>query len=172
MLVEHDLIDNKIVELIKEKPDITEVEIASRLNLDANEVKDEIRRLSDTRVKILIVDDEKDTVIPLKMFLESNNYNVVEAYAGHEGIEKALTEVPDLILLDLMLPDMDGYEVCNRLKKKLSTRLIPIIMLTGKGAINNKIEGLEIGADDYITKPFDLKELIARIRTVLRRSMT
>ena len=172
MLVARDIIDTRILELFTEKSDITEAEIASRLGLDADEVRDEIKRLSDTRVKVLIVDDEKDTIIPLRIFLESNNYSVIEAYAGHEAIRKALAEVPDIILLDLMLPDMDGYEVCNSLKEEQATRLIPIIMVTGKGAISSKIEGLERGADDYITKPFNLNELEARIRTVLRRSMT
>ncbi len=166
-----DLFDNQILELIKQKPDITDDEIAIKLGLDTDEVRNRIRCLSDTRVKILIVDDEKDIVIPLKTSLESDNYNVVEAYAGYEAIEKAHFEVPDLVLLDLGLPDMDGYEVCGKMRKDPLTRLIPVIMLTGRDGIDSKIEGLDIGADDYITKPFNLGELKARIHTVLRRSM-
>ncbi len=131
---------------------------------------DRMNDLADTQVKVLIVDDERGTVGPLKMFLESDNYSVVEAYTGSQGIEKALKECPDLILLDVMLPDMTGYEVCNKLRKNLSTRLIPIIMLTGLSGISksDKRLGLEIGADDYITKPFDPDELIARIHALLR----
>ncbi len=170
-MAEADLINNHILELIKQKPDITDDEIATKLGLDVDEVRNRIRRLSDTRVKILIVDDEKDIVIPLKTSLESDNYNVVEAYTGYEAIEKAHFEIPDLIILDLGLPDIDGYEVCNRLRKDPLTRMIPIIMLTGRNTIDNKIGGLDIGADDYITKPFNLGELKARIHTVLRRSM-
>ncbi|KCZ72124.1 response regulator with CheY-like receiver domain and winged-helix DNA-binding domain [Candidatus Methanoperedens nitroreducens] len=169
-VVRQSLIDNQILELIKQRPDITDTEIASQLGLKIDEVIDRIESLSDTRVKILIVDDEKDVVVPLKMSLEADNYSVIEAYAGYGAIEKARSEIPDLIILDLMLPDMDGYEVCNRLREDPLTELIPIIMLTGKDDISNKIEGLERGADDYITKPFNLSELKARIRTVLRRS--
>lgn len=166
-----DSINDQIIEQIKQKPDITYEEIASKLGLDKDEVKDRIKGLADTRVKILIVEDEKDTVATLKLSLESVDYNVVEAYTGHEAIEKARTEIPDLILLDIMLPDMNGYEICNRLRKDTLTSSIPIIMLTGRGGVSDKITGLDIGADDYITKPFNLDELKARIRTVLRRSM-
>ncbi len=168
--VNQDLIDNQILELIEQRPDITDTEIALQLDLSIDEVIDRIKSLSDTRVKILIVDDDKDVVTPLKMSLEADNYSVIEAYAGCGAIEKAHGEIPDLIILDIILPDMDGYEVCNRLREDPLTELIPIIMLTGKDDISNKIEGLERGADDYITKPFNLSELKARIRTVLRRS--
>jgi two-component system alkaline phosphatase synthesis response regulator PhoP len=170
-VAEADLINTQILELIKQKPDITDDEIAIKLGLDVDEIRNSIRRLSDTRVKILIVDDEKDIVVPLKTSLRSDNYNLVEAYAGYEAIEKAHFEIPDLVLLDLGLPDIDGYEVCGRIRKDPLTRLIPVIMLTGRDAIDSKIEGLDIGADDYITKPFNLNELKARIHTVLRRSM-
>ncbi|MGZ7160465.1 MAG: response regulator, partial [Methanobacterium sp.] len=164
-MAEADLINNQILELIKQKPDITDDEIAIKLGLDVDEVRNRIRRLSDTRVKILIVDDEKDIVVPLKASLESDNYNVVEAYTGYEAIEKAHFEIPDLVLLDLGLPDIDGYEVCDKMRKDPLTRLIPVIMLTGRDGIDSKIEGLDIGADDYITKPFNLDELKARIHT-------
>ncbi len=170
-MAEVDLINTKILELIKQKPDITYEEIAIKLGLDIDEVKNRIGRLSDTRVKILVVDDKEDLVVTLKTSLEADNYNVVEAYTGHEAIEKAHSEIPDLVLLDLGLPDIDGYKVCDRMKKDPLTRLIPVIMLTGRDTIDNKVEGLDIGADDYITKPFSLDELKARIHTVLRRSM-
>ncbi len=131
---------------------------------------DRMNGLSDTRAKILIVDDERSIVSTLRISLESDNYKVVEAYTGDGAIQKAHSESPDLIILDIMLPDMIGYEVCSRLRKSPSTRLIPIIMLTGLSGISksDKRLGLEIGADDYITKPFDLDELIARIHALLR----
>jgi two-component system alkaline phosphatase synthesis response regulator PhoP len=137
-VAEADLIDNQILELIKQEPDITDDEIAVKLGLNTDEVRNRIRHLSDTRVKILIVDDEKDIVVPLKTSLESDNYNVVEAYAGYEAIEKAHFEVPDLVLLDLGLPDIDGYEVCGRMRKDPLIRSVPVIMLTGRGDLQLK----------------------------------
>jgi len=117
--------------------------------------------------KILVVDDEKGIVSTLKIFLESDNYKVVEAYTGDEAIRKARSEAPDLILLDLMLPDMTGYEICNKLRKDPLTISTPIIMMTGMGE-TGRIPGMELGANDYITKPFNLNELKAKIRNVLR----
>lgn len=116
--------------------------------------------------KILVVDDEKGIVSLLKISLESDNYKVVEAYTGDGAIRKAHSDAPDLILLDLMLPDMTGYEICNKLRKDPATRSIPIIILTGLGE-TGRIAGMDLGADDYITKPFDLNELKAKIRSVL-----
>ena len=120
--------------------------------------------------KILVVDDEKGIVSTLKIFLESDNYKVVEAYTGDEAIRKARSEAPDLILLDLMLPDMTGYEICNKLRKDPLTISTPIIMMTGMGE-TGRIPGMELGANDYITKPFDLNELKAKIRNVLHDSI-
>ncbi len=169
-MTKQDLIDKQILQLIGKKPDITEAEIALELGLDANEVKNRIKHLTDTRVKIMIVDDERDAVVPLKIALESEKYSVVEAYNGYEAIKKARVEIPDLILLDITMPGMDGYEVCSRLRNDALTEKIPIIILTAKDKVNEKIEGLNIGADDYVTKPFNLNELKARVRSVLRRS--
>ncbi|MCX9009901.1 MAG: response regulator [Candidatus Methanoperedens sp.] len=171
-MVKQDLTDDKILRIIRQEPELTENEIALKLGIGKNEVINRIRRLSDTRIKIMVVDDERDLVDTLRLSLESDGYNVIGAYSGNEAIEKAHAEIPDLILLDIVLPDMDGYEICGRLREDPLTRLVPIIMLTGKGGLIDKIEGLEKGADDYITKPFNLHELRARIRTVLRRSMT
>lgn len=120
--------------------------------------------------KILVVDDERGIVNALKIFLESDNYKVVEAYTGDGAIRKARNEVPDLILLDIMLPDMTGYEICNKFRKDALTRSIPIIMLTGMGE-TGRIAGLELGANEYITKPFDLNELKTKIRNVLQDSI-
>ncbi|HEY9206895.1 MAG TPA: response regulator [Candidatus Methanoperedens sp.] len=165
-----DPIDQKILELIKHDQAISNREISTRLGIAEEEVAQRIKNFSDTRSKILIVDDEMDTLLPLKRSLEVENYIVVGASNGQEAIEKAKTEIPDLILLDLMLPGMDGYEVCARLKKDASAKNIPIIMLTAKDTVRDTVKGLDTGADDYVTKPFNLNELKARIKSVIRRS--
>ncbi len=120
--------------------------------------------------KILVVDDEEHIVELLKFNLENNGYDVLTAYDGNEALRKTKEKLPDLILLDLMLPKIDGIEVCRELKLNNITNDIPIIMLTAKGEETDKVLGLEIGADDYITKPFSIRELMARIKSVLRRS--
>jgi DNA-binding response OmpR family regulator len=117
---------------------------------------------------ILIIEDEKDLVIGLKFNLEARNYKVIESYDGEEGCRKAIKEKPDLILLDIMLPKKNGYEVCRELKEKVPE--IPIIMLTAKSQEEDIVAGLDLGADDYITKPFGVLELIARIKAALRRA--
>lgn len=165
-----DATDLKIFELIKRDESISHHEISRKLGIPEVEVERRIRAFSDTRKRILIVDDEMDTLLPLKISLEASDYNVIEAYDGKKAIELAKTEIPDLILLDLMMPGMDGYEVCNHLKKESITENIPIIMLTAKDEIHDKLEGFDIGADDYVTKPFNLNELKARIKSMLRRS--
>ncbi|NBI06738.1 response regulator [Senegalia massiliensis] len=120
--------------------------------------------------KILVVDDEEHIVELLKYNLENNSYNVITAFDGEEAYNKAIEESPDLILLDIMLPLLDGVEVCKKLKKNKTSENIPIIMLTAKSEETDKVLGLEIGADDYMTKPFNIRELIARIKAVLRRT--
>lgn len=119
--------------------------------------------------KILIADDEEHIVELLKFNLEKSGYKVLVAMNGEEAIEKAKNEMPHLILLDLMLPKIDGYDVCKELRRNEGTQNICIIMLTAKSEELDKILGLELGADDYITKPFSVRELIARIKAVLRR---
>jgi two-component system alkaline phosphatase synthesis response regulator PhoP len=163
-------IDDKIIELIKNNENISSSEIARILEVPEKEVDRRIRSFSDTRQKIMIVDDEMATLLPLKRSLESENYLVIEAYDGYEAIKKAKTEMPELIILDIMLPGMDGIETCSHLKKDVLTEKIPIIMLTAKDEVKHIVKGLEIGADDYVTKPFNLNELKARIKSVLRRS--
>jgi DNA-binding response OmpR family regulator len=118
--------------------------------------------------KILIIEDEKDLVTGLKFNLEARNYKVITAYNGEDGYDLALKEKPELVLLDIMLPRKNGYEVCREVKQKLPN--IPIIMLTAKSQESDIVAGLDIGADDYITKPFSVLELIARIKAVLRRT--
>ncbi|MGA2586291.1 MAG: response regulator transcription factor [Candidatus Aminicenantales bacterium] len=117
--------------------------------------------------KILIIEDEEDLVKGLKLNLAGEGYDVAWAYDGQEGIRKALEERPDLIILDIMLPKMDGLEVCREIRQKNMN--IPIIMLTAKGEEVDKVVGLEVGADDYITKPFSIRELLARLKAHLRR---
>ena len=116
--------------------------------------------------KILIVDDEKPIVDILKFNLEKEGFSTVVAYDGEEAINLALSVKPDLILLDLMLPKIDGFNVCKELRKHLTC---PIIMLTAKEEVVDKIIGLELGADDYMTKPFSIREVIARIKANLRK---
>jgi len=164
-----DAIDNKIIELVKKNEKISNSEISRILGIPEVEISERIENFSDTRSKILIVDDEIDTLLPLKKSLEVEDYLVLGASNGYEALELAKTNIPDLILLDIMMPGMDGYEVCVQLKKDPVTRNIPVIMLTAKDAVREKVKGLDIGADDYVTKPFNLNELKARIKSVMRR---
>jgi two-component system OmpR family response regulator len=117
--------------------------------------------------KILVVDDEKKIVDILKAYLERDGYEVIAAYDGQAALELARRHSPDLIILDLMLPEVSGWDVCRELRKDST---VPIIMLTARDDTTDKIIGLELGADDYVTKPFDPKEIISRVRAVLRRS--
>lgn len=119
--------------------------------------------------KILIVDDEKDIVRMLDYNLKKEGFRTLSASDGEEALDKAIRERPDIVLLDLMLPGIDGLEVCKSLKKEAKTAGIPVIMLTAKTQEADKIVGLELGADDYVTKPFSIRELIARIKAILRR---
>ena len=119
----------------------------------------------DTRT-VLVIDDEQPIVEILKFNLAKEGYSVLEAYDGATGLELALSENPDLILLDVMLPKMDGFEVCRKIREKSS---VPIIMLTAKEEEVDKVLGLELGADDYMTKPFSVRELTARVKANLRR---
>ena len=121
--------------------------------------------------KILIIDDAKDLVESIEYNLKKEGFEVIKAYDGKSGLKAAIDKTPDLILLDLMLPEISGMELCRMLKVEDKTANIPIIMLTAKTSQVDKNVGLEIGADDYMTKPFDMRELIARIRAILRRSM-
>ena len=119
---------------------------------------------------ILIVEDERDLVATLEYALEREGYRARSAYTGRQGLEIAKTEpVPDLVLLDLMLPDMSGTQVCQQLRAGERTRSMPVIMMTAKAEEVDRVVGFEVGADDYVVKPFSLRELMLRIRAVLRR---
>ncbi|HBY57550.1 MAG TPA: DNA-binding response regulator [Candidatus Atribacteria bacterium] len=123
-----------------------------------------------SKENILVVDDEKDIVELLQYNLEKEGYRVSAVFSGEQCLENVKTELPDLILLDLMLPEIDGLDVCKILKSNSRTSNIPIIMLTAKGEETDIVLGLELGADDYITKPFKIRELLARVKAVLRRA--
>src|SRR6201993_3238421 len=120
--------------------------------------------------KILIVEDEPNMVAGLRDNFEFEGYQVITALDGVEGLERALKDSPDLVILDVMMPRMSGLDVCKQLKSKRPS--IPIIMLTARGQEVDKVVGLELGADDYVTKPFSIRELLARVKAVLRRTQT
>jgi len=115
---------------------------------------------------ILVVDDEERMLRFIRLNLEHDGFQVIEAVKGHEALDKMRTGMPDLILLDVMLPDLDGFEVL-KMVREISN--IPIIMLTAKGEEDDRVKGLELGADDYVTKPFSPRELVSRVKAVLRR---
>ena len=120
-------------------------------------------------IKILIVDDDRNIVELLRLYIEKEGYQTVIALNGREALQALEREKPDLIVLDVMMPEIDGWQVWREVRKKSET---PIIMLTAKGETFDKVLGLELGADDYMVKPFETKELIARIKAVLRRYET
>jgi DNA-binding response OmpR family regulator len=119
--------------------------------------------------KVLIVEDEQDILQLVKLFLEKAGFRVATAMTGLEGLRRVKDEKPDLVVLDLMLPEMDGLEVCKRLRAAPESAMLPIIMLTAKAEESDTIVGLELGADDYVTKPFSPKALVARVKALLRR---
>ncbi len=118
-------------------------------------------------IKILVVDDDSNICELLRLYLEKEKFTVVTAADGRQALDTFDSEQPDLILLDVMMPQLDGWQVCREIRKKSQC---PIIMVTAKGELFDRVLGLELGADDYIVKPFEAKEVIARIRAVLRRS--
>ena len=119
--------------------------------------------------KILVADDESNICELLRLYLEKEGYTVVLAHDGERALERFQNEQPDLVLLDIMMPKLDGWQVCREIRKKSAC---PIIMLTAKGEVFDKVLGLELGADDYVVKPFETKEVIARNKAVLRRCGT
>lgn len=117
--------------------------------------------------KILVIDDEEPTVQLIGMLLERRGFEVIKAYRAEEGLRMAYRFQPDLVLLDIMMPDMDGWEVCKRLREMSD---VPIVFLTARGEVRDVVRGLEMGADDYVIKPYDNDELVARVKAHLRRS--
>jgi len=122
------------------------------------------------KARILAADDEPDALELIEVNLKSAGYEVLTAADGREALQKARAAMPDLILLDIMLPEMDGLEVCKALRRDAATSRLPIIMLTARAAEIDRVLGLELGADDYITKPFSPRELILRVKNVLKRA--
>ena len=120
--------------------------------------------------RLLIIEDDFDLAEMLETYFVSKNFEVFHAETGESGIEMARSKYPQVILLDVMMPDIDGYEACRRLRQTSLTRYIPIIFLTQRDERANKVKGLELGADDYVTKPFDVDELRLRIQSVIRRA--
>lgn len=118
---------------------------------------------------ILVVDDEERMVRFIRLNLEHDGFQVIEAFNGSEAINKVRSKLPDLVLLDIMMPDIDGFEVLKIIRE---TSTVPVIMLTAKGEEDDRVRGLELGADDYVTKPFSPRELVSRVRAVLRRTET
>jgi len=116
--------------------------------------------------KIMVADDDQNICELLRLYLEKEQFSVVIAHDGNEAVAKFAAESPELILLDIMMPGLDGWQVCREIRKKSN---VPIIMITAKGETFDKVLGLELGADDYVVKPFDAKEIVARIKAVLRR---
>lgn len=119
--------------------------------------------------KVLIVDDDEHIVELIKLYIEKEGFTAVTARNGVQAVEKFKTEMPAIVILDVMMPEMDGWQVCREIRKISET---PIIMLTAKGETFDKVLGLELGADDYMVKPFETKELVARVKAVLRRTET
>ncbi len=124
----------------------------------------------ENEAKILVVDDDPNTLEITRIGLEFRGYNVITGVNGEEAIEKINTENPDLVILDVMMPKIDGLEVCRRAKENFFTSQIPILLLTARGQVEDKVQGLATGADDYLAKPFDMRELLARVNMILRRT--
>lgn len=122
-----------------------------------------------SKEKILVVEDDEDILELISYNLERENYSVTKAESGEDALRRTAQTPPDLILLDLMLPGIDGLEICRQLKSEPGTRAIPIVMVTAKGEESDIVTGLELGADDYVTKPFSIKELLARSEAFMRR---
>ena len=127
------------------------------------------QQTNQTKAPVLVIDDKESIIDLIKLGLKYEGFEVVAANDGEEGIAAAQRTNPSFIILDWMLPDMDGLEVCRRLRSNPTTHDIPILLLTAKGEVGSRVEGLNTGADDYLTKPFSFEELVARIRAILRR---
>jgi len=127
------------------------------------------KQINQTTAPVLVIDDEESIIDLIKLGLKYEGFEVVAASDGEDGIAAAQRTNPSFIILDWMLPDMDGLEVCRRLRSNPTTHDIPILLLTAKGEVGSRVEGLNTGADDYLTKPFSFEELVARIRAILRR---
>lgn len=162
-------IDHEILKLIETQPEISERDIASTLSISEELVKARIANLNDTREKILIM-GEGSNAPNVKVTLEAENYNVVKIPGGFSALEAIRTEKPDLVLLDTGLADLESFKICKQLRDSSRYWWIPVVMLSEKGGVKNRVEAFESGADDYFTMPFNPAELKARVGMILRRT--
>ena len=163
-------LDNEILRLIKEQPERSERDIANALSVSEKQVKARISCFQDTREKILIVNAEISALGTLRKELEAEDYSVIETSDSLSIFRQIKVEKPDLVLLDQELPGLDGFEICRQLKNDALYGHLPVVMLSERGDVQSVIKSLEMGADDCVMKPFNLEELKARIRTILRRN--
>jgi len=162
-------LDYEIVKLIEGQPEINIKDIACKLSVPEERVMMRIANFNDTREKILIMSYGCSIYDSLKVALEPENFSVVKASWGSTALDAIKTEKPDLVLLDTALTDIDGFEICRQLKASLRYWWIPIVMLSERAEVKDRVKAFESGVDDYVTAPFDLPELKARIGMILRR---
>jgi len=162
-------LDHEILKLIEAQPEISDRDIASSLSVPEELIKIRIANLKDTRQKILILGDGSST-LKIKATLEAENYNVVKVPGGFSALEAVKTEKPDLVLLDTGLADLEGLKICKQLRTSSRYWWIPVMVLSERGGVKNRVEAFDSGVDDYVTEPFNLVELRARVGMVLRRT--
>lgn len=162
-------LDHEILKLIETQPEISEREIASRLAVSEELVKTRIENLKDTRQKILIMGDGS-SALNIKAIFEAENYNVVKVPGGFSSLEAIKAEKPDLVLLDTGLADLEGFKICKQLRTSSRYWWIPVMVLSEKGEVENRIKAFESGVDDYVNMPFNPVELRARVGMILKRT--
>ncbi|HWQ49588.1 MAG TPA: response regulator [Methanosarcina sp.] len=162
-------LDHEILKLIESQPEISEREIASRLSVSEELVKTRIANLKDTRQKILIMGNG-NSALSIEATLETENYNVVKVSGGFSALEAVKAEKPDLVLLDTGLADLEGFKICKQLRTSSRYWWIPVMVLSERGEVKNRIEAFESGVDDYVTTPFNPLELRARVGMILKRT--
>jgi DNA-binding response OmpR family regulator len=162
-------LDHEILKLIEAQPEISERDIASTLCVTEEQVKIRIANFEDTRQKILIMGDGS-SVTNIKSTLEAENYNVVKVPGSFSALEAVKAEKPDLVLMDTGLADLEGFKICKQLKTSSKYWWIPVLVLSEKGEVKNRVEAFESGVDDYVTAPFNPMELRARVGMILRRT--
>ncbi|MGB9939499.1 response regulator transcription factor [Methanosarcina sp.] len=162
-------LDHEILKLIEAQPEITERDIASTLSVPEELVKTRIANFKDTRQKILIMGDGSSAP-NIKATLEAENYNVVKVPGGFSALEVVKSEKPDLVLLDTGLADLEGFKICKQLRTSSRYWWIPVMVLSDRGGVKNRVKAFESGVDDYVTTPFNPVELRARVGMILRRA--
>ncbi len=162
-------LDHEILRLIEAQPEISDKDIASSLSVPEELIKIRIANLKDTRQKILIMGDGNCTS-NIKATLEAENYNVVKVPGGFSALELVKTEKPDLVLLDTGLANLEGFKICKQLRTSSRYWWIPVMVLSERGEVKNRVEAFESGVDDYVTTPFNPLELRARVGMILRRT--